>query len=363
MNPYELCSSEDFKSSVSTNSTTPARSFVYYRVSPAWSTGIHILKTDKDKSYANIFLQSLEKKYGYILFIPLVFLSQYRMSEKKDPAHHERIEIMPGMIDSHFHTAVMRQKGLDIESILSNCFESGFEGGIDIGTQAGDTSERYWVHEKHHKIAIASGLYPSEAEQPDMVRRLDLLVSDIETYHIAAIGEIGIDLHWNYATPEIQQELFAAQIEIANQYKVPIIVHNRKADQLFIDTVTATPPIAGGIMHCFSSDYSFAKRCIDMGFYISFAGNVTYKNSRLIREAAAKIPIEPLLLETDSPYLSPQKVRGHLNHPGHMGFIYREIADLRGMDIMELVKVVKNNLFPSMKKNGVFLSKVLFNGN
>ena len=270
------------------------------------------------------------------------------MSKTKIPRNTPVIDILPGMIDSHFHSEVIKQKGLEIDSLLKIYFEHGFEGGIDIGTQAGDTAQRYWVHEKYPRVLIAAGLYPSEADHSDIANRLDLLISDIETYQVSAIGEIGLDLHWNYATPEIQQELFASQIEIANRYNLPIIVHNREADRLFEETITSTLSKAGGIMHCFSSDYTFAKRCIARGFYISFAGNVTYKNSHSIREAAAKIPIERLLVETDSPYLSPQEVRGFPNHPGHIGLVYRQIADLRKIDIEELVEVVQRNYFSSL---------------
>lgn len=214
-----------------------------------------------------------------------------------------------------------------------------------MGTRAGDTKERAWIHERFPQILIASGLYPSEAENPRMIDRLDLLTVDLNTFPVAALGEIGLDYHWNYATPKLQKDLFSNQIQIANHYDLPIIIHNRKADQSVSEILKANRPEFGGIMHCFSSDYSFAKMSIDDGFYISFAGNISYKGSQAIRDTAQRIPLDRLLVETDSPYLSPQKVRGQTNHPGHIGYIYQEIAALRGIDLERLITAVRDNFY------------------
>jgi TatD DNase family protein len=280
------------------------------------------------------------------------------MNDSKHRADSPLIDILPGMIDSHFHSEVMRQKGLDPVSLFEAFLSKGFTAGIDIGTRAGDTADRSWIHDRFDSISLAAGLFPAEAEEPDTEKRLDLLIADLDTYPVRAVGEIGLDFHWNYATPEKQQDLFIKQIEIADQFSLPIIVHNRKADILIEKAVRTHPPKAGGIMHCFSSTYEYAKRYIDLGFYISFAGNVTYKGSEDIREAAGKIPLDRLLVETDSPYLSPQKVRGRPNHPGHIGFVYREIASLRGVDVEGVVAAVNSNLY-SLLKNGVFPDKSL----
>jgi len=280
------------------------------------------------------------------------------MSNSKNGTDSVMIDILPGMIDSHFHSEVMREKGLDPVSVFESIFSKGFTAGIDIGTRAGDTAERAWIHERYGSISLAAGLFPAEAEQPDTEKRLDLLIADLNNHPVRAVGEIGLDLHWNYATPEKQQDLFIKQIEIANQFGLPIIVHNRAADRLIEETVRAHPPKSGGIMHCFSSDYAYAERFIQCGFYISFAGNITYKGSEGIREAARKIPLDRLLVETDSPYLSPQKVRGRPNHPGHIGYIYREIASIRGVDLEEVVYTVSKN-FSSLLKIGVFPDKPL----
>jgi len=254
------------------------------------------------------------------------------------------IDILPGMTDSHFHALMMQQKGLCADSLFDTYFKRGFAGGIDIGTKAGDTRERFQLHEKNPQISLAAGLYPSEVENPERADLLKLLIADLERYPISAIGEIGLDYHWNYGTPASQKELFAQQIEIANQYNLPIIIHNREADHDIEDIIHSIRPRAGGILHCFSADYSFAKRLAEFGFFISFAGNITYKRNHQIQEAARRLPISKILIETDSPYLSPDPVRGRINHPGHIGYIYSFIAGLKGIEVEELISQVHDNL-------------------
>lgn len=267
--------------------------------------------------------------------------------DSKSVAPH--FELLPGMIDSHFHTAMMRKKGLDADVLLGRAVAAGMQAGIDIGTEAGDTGTRTWVHEKYPQIRLAAGLYPSEAEHESLKERLSLLESDVQTYPVAAIGEIGVDLHWKYGTVARQQELMQRQIELANLHRLPILIHNREADDEVAEVLRSTPPTAGGIMHCFSSDAAAARAFLDAGLYISFAGNLTYKKSEELRNAAVQVPLDRLLAETDSPFLSPQKVRGKPNHPGHVGFVYYQLAELHNIEVEELIRIVAENfarLFP-----------------
>jgi len=250
---------------------------------------------------------------------------------------------------------MMRKRGLDSDRLLELAIKKGLAGGLDVGTEAGDTSNRVWVHRKFPRVKLAAGLYPAEAEYEDLSSRLDFLVEDIESYPVNAIGEIGIDYHWNYGTPEKQRDLMIRQIEIANRYGLPIIVHNREADTQVAEILQQHPPLAGGIMHCFSSGPEAARTFVDAGMHISFAGNITYKNSHPIRSAARTVPLDRVLLETDSPYLSPQRVRRYPNHPGHIGYVYNEIAKLHGVSMEELVETIGNNfstLFPSKSSSG-----------
>jgi len=253
------------------------------------------------------------------------------------------IDLTPGMVDSHFHSLMMAEKGLDPRELLSKCIDAGLAGGIDIGTRAGDTAERLWLHREFPQILLAAGLYPAVCEQEDMQAAMDELERDIQSHPVAAVGEIGIDYHWNYGTPERQRQLIELQIDLANRYDLPIIIHNRRADRAVLETLQHKAPQNSGIMHCFSSGAEEAKKFLDLGVYISFAGNLTYRRSHELREAARIVPLDRMLVETDSPYLSPQRWRGKINHPGHIGSTYRQLSDIRNLKLQALVDQVGKN--------------------
>lgn len=253
--------------------------------------------------------------------------------------------LLSGMIDTHFHGLIMELKGLDTKTVLKEAFDSGLEYAIDIGTEMSDVPKRLKLLSEFKNILFAAGNYPSEIERDTVPNLLDSLERIIKNNKIPAIGEIGLDWHWNYGTKEQQIELFTAQIDLANKYNLPVLIHNRDADTEIVEVLKKVTPAAGGIMHCFSSNYETAVQVLDLGLSISFAGNVTYKKNNILREVASKIPVKSIFAETDSPYLSPQKVRGKVNHPGHIGYTYEIIAECRKIPVKELIEIVKNNFF------------------
>ena len=257
--------------------------------------------------------------------------------------------MLPGMIDSHFHYIEMIKKGLDPEKLIKESFDLGMEALVDISTSLVNYDTRLQFALKHEKIFITSGISPGKAENPikELEKMMDALETQIidakKTNRLIAIGEAGLDWHWNHGTPDRQIFLFERQLEIAQKFDLPIIVHNREADKDVLDILKKKAPSRGGVIHCFSSDYSFALKCIDLGFYISFAGNVTYEKSKAIQETAKKIPFSSILVETDSPYLSPQEVRSVPNNPAFIGHTYNYISNLKGGDIRGFIIKVKEN--------------------
>jgi len=265
-------------------------------------------------------------------------------------------------IDSHFHTLMMRNKGLDVPVLLAEAFAGGLYRALDIGTTPEDLEERLEIAEeidaegqgpakagKGRRILHSAGIYPGGSAEAFEKSLLSSLEAALRNHPVSAVGEFGIDLHWNYAPPGRQQELMRQQILLANRYKLPVIIHSRKADRETLEVLRTTPSEYGGIMHCFSSGYETAKACIDLGLYISFAGNVTYKNAESIREAAKKVSAGSILLETDAPYLSPEPHRGRRNHPLNAVHTYRAVAEMRGIETAELMRQVCGNfdrLFP-----------------
>ena len=257
--------------------------------------------------------------------------------------------ILPGMIDSHFHNMEMIKKGIDTKKIIKQCFNSGMEALIDISTSISNYDTRLQFAMENKNIFITCGISPGKAENQteELDKMLKILAAQIndakKTNKLIAIGETGLDWYWNYGTPERQMYLFERQLEIAQNFNLPVIIHNREADKEILDILKKKTPARGGIIHCFSSDYNFALSCIELGFFISFAGNLTYKKNIAIQEAAKKLPVSSILVETDSPYLSPQQVRDIPNNPSFVGYTYAYIAEQRGEDINNFIAKVKDN--------------------
>ena len=248
----------------------------------------------------------------------------------------------------------MADKGMDVSGLLHGAAETGLCGALDIGILPDDTERRTELTAEFPWIRHSAGIYPGasgmqEKEDDTSAGGIEALLSLLEkrlrTGLFSAVGEMGIDLHWNYATPEIQADLFCRQIELANSYRLPVIIHSRKADREVLRVLRRCRPEYGGIMHCFSSGYETAKSCINAGLYVSFAGNCTYKNAEEIQNAARNVPLDMMLVETDAPYLSPQPVRGKKNHPGFIKHTYTFLAGLRSMEFEVLMERVTENYF------------------
>ncbi len=258
---------------------------------------------------------------------------------------------LAGTIDSHTHLQHIADKGLNVPELLERCFAAGMTAIIDVGVNLEDHGERTRLAEPFAAVLRAEGLYPSEAERDDFetaVRDLDIA---LDAERVVAVGEIGLDFHRNYATPDRQQELFRLQLEIARGRELPVIIHNRNADEEILAAIRAVDPTAGGVMHCFAGDIPFARSCLDAGFFLSFAGNVTFKNAEDLRRSMRFVPADRILLETDAPYLAPHPLRGRTNHPGLIGHTYERVAAERGVPVPALAEQVRLNF------NALFGSK------
>lgn len=250
------------------------------------------------------------------------------------------------MIDTHFHSAVMRNKGMVPVQLLERAFsEQVIDWAVDIGTRPGDIVERIRDVGAFGNLFFTCGIYPSMAINGDFGALLDLLRDDIAIHRerIVAVGECGIDLHWDYGDVETQQELLALQIELANEYSLPVVIHNREADREVLEVLQRFPPNAGGVMHCYSSGPEHLPEFLDLGMYISFAGNLTFKNARPLRDAAEQVPLDRVVFETDSPYLTPVPHRGKQNHPAMVEHTYRFFSELRKVNMKDLNERVDRN--------------------
>ena len=240
--------------------------------------------------------------------------------------------------DTHFHLLSMMRRGVDLSSL-------GPIEGMDIGCDPGDISQRLEL------LALFPGLHFSIAAGPwclgkggaDVRLLVDAVRQDCLAHRPDFIGEIGIDKHWAYGEDGQMEELLCAQLALADELELPVAIHTRDADSQTLAILKAHANRKRGIIHCFSSTWAEAVSYLDLGYHISFAGTVTYKANEALREAAARVPEDRLLLETDSPYLSPAPVRGRINTPVNIAHTYELVASLRGTSAERLNEIVKEN--------------------
>lgn len=254
--------------------------------------------------------------------------------------------LVPHTIDSHFHILEMERKGMDVPAMLKNSFLNGLSYALDVAVSEEGFGKRISYKKDFPQLFFAAGIHPSSVN--DIETQIASVENQIDSCSdVRAIGETGIDLFRDSTPLDKQRESFIAHIDLASKKNLPLIIHSREADNEIKDilqeySLSLTQNIPG-VFHCFSSDYKMAQFALDKGFFISFAGNVTYKKSEEIRNVARRIPIESILVETDSPYLSPQKVRGSLNHPGHLEYTLPFIAELKGLEPEVLALQIENN--------------------
>ena len=192
-------------------------------------------------------------------------------------------------------------------------------------------------------LRMTAGFHPHDAGEAN-AQTLAELMQMAELAEVSAIGEMGLDYHYDHADRAVQRDVFAAQIAIARAAKKPVVVHSRDARADTLDVLRSEGAWdVGGILHCFSEDWEFAVAAMDMGFYISISGIVTFKNAAAIADVAARAPADRLLLETDSPYLSPIPLRGKHCEPAYMMHTARKVAALRGVELASLAGSTTQN--------------------
>jgi len=241
--------------------------------------------------------------------------------------------------DSHFHLLEMHKKDLFPDDEWNK--DPGLlpARGLDAGIYPQDYAERKKLL-IDFPILLSSGIHPNHAEE---INKADWKLLENNLLDCAAVGECGLDLFRSPDSLNLQKEILIRQIDLANAHNLPIIIHNRQAGREILDLLNNHKAENGGIFHCFSEDADFASKALDLGFYISFAGNVTYKTAENIREAAQYVPADRILTETDSPYLSPVPHRGKNNQPANAGIIAEFLSTLLNRDNEKLANDILEN--------------------
>ncbi len=247
------------------------------------------------------------------------------------------------MIDTHCHLD-MSPFEADRGDVLSRAFKSDIEHIITVGADPQSMLTAVGIATTYPQVFAAVGIHPHEARlaNPMLLELLESLIRDKQGNKIVALGEIGLDYHYNHSLPAVQREVFEKMLSMALQYHMPVIIHNRQADE---DTkaIVKASGMKDVLFHCFSSDDAMAKWAIDKGFYVSFAGNVTFKKAQSLRDIASWIPDELLMIETDAPFLAPEPMRGKRNEPSYLQHTARVIAEARGVTYEDINRITSVN--------------------
>jgi TatD DNase family protein len=246
------------------------------------------------------------------------------------------------LFDTHVHLNA-EQFNEDLEEVISRAKEAGVGKMVVVGFDR-PTIERAMELVEHYDFLYASvGWHPVDAI--DMTDEDLAWIEELSSHpKVVALGEMGLDYHWDKSPKDVQKEVFRKQIHLAKKVKLPIIIHNREATQDIVDILREEgAEEVGGIMHCFSGSSEIAQECVDMNFYISLGGPVTFKNAKKPKEVAQEIPLERLLIETDCPYLAPHPNRGKRNEPAYVKLVAEQIAELKGISVEEVERITTEN--------------------
>lgn len=253
-------------------------------------------------------------------------------------------ELSPGvvLIDTHCHLDMSAYRD-DCEQVINRAVDAGVSHIITVGIDLESSRKAIAIAEKYASIKATVGVHPhnvAELKESDYRELKDMVASP----EVVAYGEIGMDYVKQYSPMEIQKEHYTKQIVLAKESDLPVIIHDREAhDDIMAILHESAPFPAGGVMHCFSGDWALARKVMELGFYISIPGVVTFNKTNELQEAVQKTPLSALLLETDGPFLSPVPRRGKRNEPASMLFTAQKVAELKGISIDEVARQTTEN--------------------
>lgn len=235
------------------------------------------------------------------------------------------------LIDSHAHLDFATEDSASLEACLERAWQAGVEKILHIGSAEKLDSFRnaLSVCEKSEKIFTSLAVHPHDAKlvSQEVLNEIESLASHPK---VLAIGEVGLDFYYEHSDREVQEQVFRQFIQLARKLNKPLIIHSRDAAEETIRILEEEKASeVGGVIHCFTYDYDFAAQVLPMNFYISFSGIVTFKNAKEIQDAAQRLPLDRILVETDSPFLAPVPYRGKKNEPSYVIEVAKKISELR----------------------------------
>lgn len=246
------------------------------------------------------------------------------------------------LFDTHVHLNA-DQFNDDLQEVIARAQAEGVTKMVVVGFDRPTITKAIELCETYEFLYASVGWHPVDA--------IDMTLDDLEWLRelsshpkVVALGEMGLDYHWDKSPKDVQKDVFRKQIQLAKQVKLPIIIHNREATADIVEILKEEKAQeVGGIMHCFSGSAETALECLEMNFYISLGGPVTFKNAKKPKEVAQAVPLDRLLIETDCPYLAPHPYRGKRNEPAYVKLVAEQIAELKGVSYEEVANATMEN--------------------
>jgi len=247
------------------------------------------------------------------------------------------------LIDTHAHIDMLIDSETSFEDVLADMEYLGVKKAVIPSVEIKTQDEVVELANKNENIYGMIGLFPSEAKTftPEFEQKMEALAKN--NNKIVAVGEIGLDYYWDKSFVDLQKEIFRKQIKMANRLYLPLVVHDREAHKDCFDILKEENKDSDVLFHCFSGSVEFMKECVKQGWYIALGGVVTFKNAVKMKDVAREVPLDKLVLETDSPYLTPVPYRGKPNKPAYVRYVAEEIAKIREMPLEELINVTTEN--------------------
>jgi TatD DNase family protein len=246
------------------------------------------------------------------------------------------------LIDSHAHLEMPDFKK-DLEAVIERAKASEVEYIFTVGTERKDWKRALEIADSHPSVYAILGVHPHNAKEIDN-QTYSILKELCRNAKVKAYGEIGLDFFRNLSPRDVQLKRFREQIGLAKELGLPIVVHDRDAHQETLEILKSEKAEeCGGIIHCFSGDDEMAKACMDMGFYISIPGSITFKNAERLWETVKRIPLDSLLVETDAPFITPVPFRGKRNEPSYVRYTAQKLAEVKKVPFEKVAEVTTKN--------------------
>lgn len=248
------------------------------------------------------------------------------------------------LIDTHCHLD-MKSYETDLNLILERAGNNLIKRIVTIGIDVSSSEKAISLAKKFDNVSATIGIHPHDVDNTTDTEYRTLEQLFIEhSANIVGYGEIGLDYVKRYSPPDKQRHHFIKQLDFALELELPVIIHNREADEDTLEILrNAKPLLQGGIMHCFSGDYDFARQVLDLGLLISIPGIVTFKNAITLQDVVRKIPLSSLVVETDGPFLAPHPFRGKRNEPSLMLYTAEKIAEIKNISINQVARQTSQN--------------------